>query len=144
MTRRGYPRGPRETTVTTTQAKIVMPGQTNSRLSLYGGVLLGWMDEVAAIVARRHSRLDVVTAHIGSVDFAAPILLGQLAEVSATLVSTGRTSMRLEVEVHGENLKTGERWLCTTAKVVMVAVDENRRPVPVPPLGDSPEEGGVG
>ena len=128
----------------TTLAKIVMPGQTNSRLGLYGGVLLGWMDEVAAIVARRHSRLDVVTAHIDSVDFAAPILLGQLAEVTATLVGTGRTSMRVEVEVYGENLKTGERWLCTSARVVMVALDEARKPTPVPPLAPVVHDGGGG
>ncbi len=130
--------------MTTTLAKIVMPGQTNSRLSLYGGVLLGWMDEVAAIVARRHSRMDVVTAHIDSVDFAAPILLGQLAEVSAALTSVGRTSMRIRVEAYGEDLKTSKRWLCTSATFVMVAVDESRRPAVVPRLSPREGEEGVG
>ena len=130
--------------MTTTLAKIVMPGQTNSRLSLYGGVLLAWMDEVAAIVARRHSRMDVVTAHIDSVDFGAPILLGQLAEVSASLASVGRMSMRVRVEAFGENLKTSERWRCTSATFVMVAVDEDRRPTVVPRLSPTEGEEGVG
>ena len=121
-------------------ARIVMPGQTNSRGSLYGGVLLAMMDEAAAIVARRHSRSDVVTAHIDSVDFEAPILLGQLVQLAAHLRRTGRTSMVVDVEAHGENLKTGERWLCTSARFVMVAVDDDRRPTPVPPL-DGPTRG---
>lgn len=114
-------------------SKIVMPGQTNSRGSLYGGVLLAMMDEAAAIVARRHSRSDVVTAHIDSVDFEAPILLGQLVELTADLEATGRTSMRILVEAYGEDLKTGERWRCTRARFVMVAVDADRRPSSVPP-----------
>ena len=116
-----------------TLSKIVMPGDTNSRHSLYGGVLRAMMAEAAAIVARRHSRMDVVTAHIDSVDFEAAILQGQLAEVAATLVKTGRTSMTIEVLSTGEDLKTGERWRCTSATIVMVAVDEERRPTPVRP-----------
>lgn len=117
-----------------TLSKIVMPGQTNSRHSLYGGVLLALMDEAAAIVARRHSRMDVVTAHIDSVDFEAPILQGQLAEIEATLAKTGRSSMTIDVLAMGEDLKTGERWRCTSATIVMVALDENRKPAPVPPV----------
>jgi acyl-CoA hydrolase len=119
-------------------AKIVMPGQTNSQGNLYGGVLLAMMDEAAAIVARRYSRLDVVTAHIDSVDFQAPILLGQLVELSSRVVRTGRTSMVIEVKAEGENLRTGERWPCTSARFVMVAVDANHRPTPVPPRGEGP------
>ena len=115
-------------------SKIVMPSHTNSRGSLYGGVLLAMMDEAAAIVSRRHSRADVVTAHIDSVDFLAPILQGQLAQLCSTLAATGRTSMKVDVEAYGEDLKTGERWLCTSARFVMVAVGEDRRPIPVPPL----------
>ncbi|MFV1960000.1 MAG: acyl-CoA thioesterase [Planctomycetota bacterium] len=114
-------------------ARIVMPGQTNSQGSLYGGVLLAMLDEAAAIVARRHSRRDVVTAHVNSVDFEAPILLGELAEVRAKLVKTGRTSMQIELEAYGEDLKTGRRWICTRASLVMVAIDETQTPTPVPP-----------
>lgn len=120
--------------------KIVMPGQTNSRGSLYGGVLLAMMDEAAAIVARRRSRTDVVTAHIDAVDFRAPILQGQLAELEASLERTGRTSMVIDVRAFGEDLKTGERWLCTSGRFVMVAVDEQRRPTPLR-AADGPEDG---
>lgn len=114
--------------------KIVMPGSANSRGSLFGGALLSWMDEAAAIVAMRHARGPVVTAHLNSVDFEAAISIGEVAQVCARLVATGRTSMTVEVTAHGENLETGERRRCTTAEFVLVAVDEDRRPTPVPPL----------
>ena len=117
-----------------TLTKIVMPGQTNSRGSMFGGVLLSLMDEAAALVALRHARLPVVTAHMASVDFHAPIYQGEAAEVTARLVSVGRTSMRVEVEAVGEDLLTGDRRTCTRAEVVMVAMGPDNRPTPVPPL----------
>jgi len=117
-----------------TITRIVMPGSANSRGSLFGGALLAWMDEAAAIVAMRHARGPVVTAHLNSVDFRAPILIGEITEICARLVDTGRTSLTVEVTAHGQNLETGERRRCTTAEFVLVAVDEDRRPIPVPPL----------
>lgn len=123
-----------------TLTKIVMPGQANSRGTLFGGVLLAMLDEAAAIVALRHARLSVVTAHIESVDFRAPIHVGEAVEVTARLVDTGRTSMRIRCEAIGENLETGERRHCTEAEVVMVAMDDQNRPTPVRPLSET--EGG--
>ena len=116
-----------------TLQRVVMPGQANTRGSLFGGLLLAWMDEAAAIAAMRHATLPVVTAHMNSVDFKAPILVGEVARVTAKLVKTGRTSMTLEIEAWGENLLTREERFCTSAEVVMVAVDADRRPTPVPP-----------
>lgn len=117
-----------------TLSKIVMPGAANSRGSLFGGALLAWMDEAAAIVAMRHARHSVVTAHLNSVDFEAPILIGEVAQICARLVGVGRTSMTVEVTAWRENLESGERSLCTTAEFVLVAMGEDRRPVPVRPL----------
>lgn len=117
-----------------TLTKIVMPGQTNALGTLFGGVALSLMDEAAAIVAIRHARGSVVTARMESVDFRAPVRLGEAVVVTATLRSVGRSSMRLSVELHGENLATGERRLCTDAEVVMVALSEDGRPRVVAPL----------
>lgn len=116
------------------QTKLVMPGQANSRGSLFGGALLAMMDETAAIAAMRHARSSVVTAHIDSVDFDAPIFQGEAVEIRARLVATGRTSMKLKVDAWGEDLLTGERRHCTSAEVVMVAMGADRRPTPVPPF----------
>jgi acyl-CoA hydrolase len=117
-----------------TLTKIVMPGQTNALGTLFGGVALSLMDEAAAIVAIRHARCSVVTAHMQSVDFRAPVHLGEAVVVTATLRSVGRSSMRLNVELFGEDLVRSERRLCTDAEIVMVAVGEDGKPRPVPPL----------
>ncbi|MCC7138483.1 MAG: acyl-CoA thioesterase [Planctomycetes bacterium] len=111
-----------------------MPGQANARGTLFGGVALSLMDETAAIVALRHARTSVVTAHIHAVDFRAPILQGEAVEVTATLVSVGRTSMRIRVDTWGEDLQSGERRFCTTAEFVFVAMGADGAPTPVPPL----------
>ena len=117
-----------------TLTKIVMPGQTNARGTLFGGVALSMMDEAAAIVALRHARGAVVTAHVESVDFKAPIYQGEAAEVTARLASVGRTSLRIHLEMWGENLMTGERRFCTTADFVFVAMGPDGKPTPVPPM----------
>src|SRR5262245_26950618 len=115
-----------------------MPGQANVRGTLFGGVALALMDETAAIVAMRHARASVVTAHIHSVDFRAPIHQGEAVEVTATLTSVGRTSMKISVETYGENLETGERRFCTTAEFVFVAMGSDGKPTPVPPVVTGP------
>lgn len=117
-----------------TLTKIVMPGQANAAGTLFGGVALALMDEAAAIVALRHARGPVVTAHIDNVDFKAPIHQGEAVEVTARLASVGRTSMRIALETWGENLQTGSRRFCTSAEFVFVAVGPDGRPTPVPPL----------
>lgn len=117
---------------TVTVTHIVMPGQTNRHGSLFGGVALSLMDEAAAIVAHRLAQGPVVTAHIESVDFKAPIWQGWAVEVTASLKKAGRTSLRIQVETYGECLDTGERWHCTAAEFVMVAIDEAGRPRELP------------
>jgi acyl-CoA hydrolase len=117
---------------------IVMPGQTNGHGTVFGGVLLAWMDEAAAMAGMRYARSPVVTAHVHSVDFRAPIREGEAAEVTARLVSVGRTSMRIAVEAYGEDLVAGVRTHCTTAEFVLVAVGPDGRPTPVRREGAAP------
>jgi acyl-CoA hydrolase len=111
-----------------TSTHIVLPGQTNHHGTLFGGVALAYMDEAAAIVATRCAKGPVVTAHIDSVDFKAPIKLGEAVEIHAKLEGVGRTSIKVSVDLYGENLSTGERTHCTTARFVMVAVDADGHP----------------
>jgi len=124
-----------------TLTRIVMPGQTNARGTLFGGVALSLMDEASAIVALRHARSSVVTAHIDSVDFKGPIFEGEAVEVTATLRMVGRSSMRIAVESWGENLVTGERRFCTSAEFVFVAMGDDGKPRAVPPMPSSPAPG---
>jgi acyl-CoA hydrolase len=117
-----------------TLVKIVMPGQANALGTLFGGVALAMMDEATAIVALRHARKPVVTVHVHSVDFRAPVYQGEAVEVTARLVSVGRTSMRVKATTVGENLLTGERRVCTEAEFVLVGMGPDGRPTPVPPM----------
>lgn len=112
--------------------RLVMPGQTNRHGSLFGGVAMSLMDEAAAIVATRKAAGPVVTAHINSIDFKAPIWQGEAVHVIAQLEKVGSSSMRIRVETIGENMETGQRRHCTEAMFVMVAIDKAGRPRPVP------------
>lgn len=112
--------------------RLVMPGQTNRHGSLFGGVAMSLMDEAAAIVATRAARGPVVTAHIASIDFKAPIWQGEAVHVISRLEKVGSTSMRINVETIGENMETGQLRKCTEATFVMVAIDQAGRPRPVP------------
>lgn len=113
---------------------LVFPNQTNHLGTLFGGHALAMMDKAASIAAHRYCRHTVVTASIDRTDFLVPVYEGELAEVTATVVKTGRTSMVVQVELVAENMLTGERRLCTRGTFNMVALDENRHPTPVQPM----------
>ncbi len=113
-------------------ARLVLPGHTNRHGSLFGGIALSLMDEAAGIVSTRVARGPVVTAHIASVDFKAPIWQGEAVLITAALVSAGTSSMKIRVETWGECLEKGTKRHCTTADFVMVAIDQHGRPRPIP------------
>jgi acyl-CoA hydrolase len=86
----------------------------------------------AFITASRFARQTVVTASSEKVDFHVPIKHGQLVELIGRVVRSGRTSITVEVEMYGEDLLTGLRELSAKGKFVLVAVDENGKPIAVP------------
>jgi len=114
--------------------EMVFPEQTNHYGTLYGGQALALMDKAAFIAASRYSRRAVVTASSERVDFHVPVRQGQLVELLARVVATGRTSITVEVKLYSEDLLTGERQLCTQGRFVLVAIDAGGRTVPVLPL----------
>lgn len=121
----------------TIQTKLVLPPDTNHLQTIFGGKVLAYIDEIAAITAMKHSKTVVVTASIDSVDFLSSARVGDVLELEALVTSTGRTSMEVFVSVHSMNLLTGETKLTTESFLTMVAVDKNNKPTPV--LGVYPE-----
>ena len=119
-----------ESSVTRT-AKVVMPGITNNYNTLYGGTLLGWMDEIAAITAGRFGRCLFVTASLDRTDFHHPIPAGSIVEMVARVTRLGRTSLQVTVDVHVEHLFTHDRLHAVTGLFTMVAIGEDKRPVPI-------------
>lgn len=101
---------------------------------------MAYIDEVAAIAAMRHSRRPVVTASIDSIDFLAPVKMGNSICLEAFVSSTGRTSMEVFVKVISENLRTGERVLTATSFLTFVALDEEGKPTAVPAVVPETEE----
>lgn len=121
-----------------TEARIVemvFPNHTNSQGQLFGGYALSLMDKLAFIVSSRYARLAMVTASSEKVDFHSPVLEGDLIEFIGRVLRVGRTSVRVGIEMYSENLASGERRLCTTGEFVMVAVDRDGHPIPVPKPG---------
>lgn len=113
--------------------EMVFPNQTKHYGTLFGGHALRLMDMAAFVTASRYARSAVVTASSERVDCEVPVRHGQLAEVVGRVVSTGRTSVTVEVELGAEDLISGERQLSTRGKFVLVAVGEDGRPVPLHP-----------
>ncbi|MED1783378.1 acyl-CoA thioesterase [Brevibacillus fortis] len=124
----------------TIQASLVQPSDTNYHGTIFGGTMMAYIDEVAAIAAMRHSRRPVVTASIDSIDFLAPVKMGHSICLEAFVSSTGRTSMEVFVKVISENLQTGKRILTATSFLTFVALDEEGNPTEVPAIAPETEE----
>lgn len=116
----------------TLMTQLIFPLDTNHYDTMFGGKLMEYMDKVAAIAAMRHARKRVVTASTDSLDFLAPIRIGDVIEVEAFVSWTNRSSMEIYVSVTTENLYSGQRDVTVTAFFTFVALDEHGKPSPVP------------
>jgi acyl-CoA hydrolase len=106
----------------------------NSAGFVHGGVVMRLCDEAAGITAVRHSGGRVVTAAVDRMTFLHPVNIGELLVCSASVNAVWRTSMEVGVRVESEDPRTGERRHTSTAYLTMVAINEEGRPEPVPPL----------
>jgi Acyl-CoA hydrolase len=116
--------------------EMVFPGQANHYGTLFGGTALNLMGKAAVIAASRTARCSVVMAASERVEFRVPVKVGQMLELTARVERTGRTSMVVQVEAFAESLGSGERCLAIQGRFVMVAVDQDGRPIPV--VGERP------
>ena len=126
------PRSVRETQHETSE--IMMPQHANNLGHVFGGVILSMMDRTSAVAAIRHARNDCVTVSVDRVDFREPIHLGDLVVMKASVNFVGRTSMEVGVRIEAENLRTGVRRHTNSCYLTFVAIDDNGRPIEVPPL----------
>ena len=124
----------------TTVVRIMMPMDANVAGNVFGGTILRLIDEVASIVAFRHARKNVVTASIDRMDFLAPVYIGDLLRLNASINYVHRTSMEVGVRVEAENPLTGQVRHTGTCFLTYVALDKDRHPTPVPPIAPETEE----
>ncbi len=115
-------------------AQMMIPQDANPAGNVHGGVIVKIIDEAAGVVALRHTRANVVTASIDRMDFHAPVFVGDLLFVKASLNHVGRTSMEIGVRVEAETLLTGEIRHAASAYLTYVALDPHGTPQEVPPL----------
>ena len=118
----------------TERTHILFPRSLNNQGRLFGGELLGWIDEIAGVVAMRHCGRTAVTASIEHMDFKAGAGSGDLVYICGHLTYVGNSSMEVRIDSYVESIADGRRRLINTAFFVMVAVDEEGRPVQVPGL----------
>lgn len=132
----------------TESTHLLIPRNLNANQRLYGGQLLEWLDETAGIVAMRHCGGNIVTVSIDNMDFKAGAKLGDMVFIHGYLTSVGRTSMEVRMDSYVEDPEDGKRRLINIAYFVMVAIDEDGKPCPVPRLAatnsfeEAAQEGG--
>lgn len=121
--------------------ELVLPSHTNALGTIFGGVVMSWIDVAGAIAAMQYSRSHVVTVSVDYLHFIAPIKTGFTVKVEATVTYAGTTSMEVQILVFSENSITGDRRQATHAYLTYVAVDEFNRPRKVPKfVASTPEE----
>ena len=113
---------------------MMMPRDTNAHGTIFGGVILSYIDQAGAIEARKHTPFKYVTVAVNAVEFKEPVFVGDVLSFYTSLVKLGRTSITVKVLVESERFEDPSKVvLVTEASLVYVAVDDNRRPIPIRP-----------
>jgi acyl-CoA hydrolase len=115
-------------------AELALPNDTNALGTLLGGKVMHLVDLAGAMAAMRHARAVVVTASVDYMTFLHPIQVGQLVILRSSVNRVFRTSMEVGVKVFVEDLLTGELCHTSSAYLTFVAIDQNRRSIPIPPV----------
>lgn len=119
-----------ESLVTMTQ--MVLPPHTNSLDSVFGGVIMSWIDIAAAICAQRHCQRPVVTASIDDLHFIKPVYKGWIVNLKACVNFTANTSVEVGVRVDAENPIENKTFHTASAYLTFVALGDNGKPTKVP------------
>jgi acyl-CoA thioesterase YciA len=111
---------------------LMMPRDTNAYGTIFGGIILSYIDQAGAIEARRQGCNLMVTVSMDKVVFHAPVFVGDLVSFWTDTLKIGRTSITTKVVV--EAIRVGDptsRTLVTEAQVVYVNVGNDRKPAPI-------------
>ena len=113
---------------------MVRPNHLNAAGRLFGGILMQWLDEVAGLVAKRHTKSNVITASVDNLKFIHGAYKGEMVVIVGKVTYVGNTSLEVRTDTYVENLEDGTRHPINRAYFTMVALDENEKPVEVPGL----------
>ena len=113
---------------------LMTPDMANFSGNVHGGTVLKFLDQVAYACASRYAGRYVVTLSVDQVMFRLPIYVGELVTFLASVNHTGTSSMEVGIKVIAENIQTQVLRHANSCFFTMVAVDDDRKPVAVPPL----------
>lgn len=119
---------------------VTMPRDTNRYGTIFGGVILSYIDQAGFVEARSHGAHRWVTASMEHIDFVAPVQLGDIVTLYTTTLRTGTRSVTIRVDVEAERYDTGQVVSVTNATLTMVSIDAAGRPIPF----KSPPTAGTG
>ena len=117
-----------------TMTVLMTPDTANFAGNVHGGTLLKLLDQAAYACASRYAGRYVVTLSVDQVTFRQPVYVGELVTLLASVNHTGKSSMEIGIKVISEDIRTQTVRHVNSCFFTMVAVDDNRKPVPVPQL----------
>lgn len=120
--------------------ELVLPQHTNALGTVFGGVVMSWVDIAAATCAMRHAAKTVVTASIDAMHFISPIRLGWIVTLKSSVNFTSTTSCEIGVRVTAENPMTREKFHTASAYLTFVALDSFGRATPIPQINPTTNE----
>ena len=109
---------------------VTMPKDTNQYGTIFGGVILSYIDQAGFVQARRHGTHRWVAVAMDRVEFKQPVHLGDIVSLYARTTRAGRSSVTIRVEVEAERFTSGQTVPVTEASLVMVSVDASGRAIP--------------
>jgi acyl-CoA hydrolase len=112
--------------------ELVLPSHSNVLGTIFGGVVMSWIDIACAIAAGRYARSPVVTVSIDYLHFIVPIKIWYTVQIHARITYAGKTSMEAEAIVEAENPLTGKIDRATHAYLTFVSLDAQGCPKAVP------------
>lgn len=115
------------------QTYPIFPHDLNMFGTIFGGCVMAQIDKTAAVVAMRHSGLNCVTKLVDEQEFIDSTYLHEVLILKASVNRVWNTSMEIGVKVLAENPRTRQTRHVVSAYLTFVAVDENKRPIPIPP-----------
>jgi acyl-CoA hydrolase len=116
------------------------PQDANLAGNVHGGIVMALCDEAAALAAMRHCGSRVVTAAMDRMIFLNPVYVGHLVTFRSSVNAAWRTSMEVGVRVEAEDITTGVITHTSSAYLTMVALDEDGRPLEVPPIAPDTDQ----
>src|SRR5690606_37673069 len=117
-----------------TISELMLPSHSNFNGKIHGGYILSLLDQIAFACASKHSGVYCVTASVDTVDFLAPIEIGELVTMKASVNYVGNTSIVIGIRVEAENIQTGVIKHCNSSHFTMVAKNDKGQSVKVPGL----------